>query len=527
MAVPLKGTRHIVKWKAAAILVVFGAVLIYPGIETTYFSQTGQSQTSSFTITSVTGATSLQRSTTTAQTESSTLTTTTSGVTCSGLTNSVRPTVSASGIAEVNRSILSALINRSQVCFSLSSTSIPYIVVTDAKSNKPIGLAYLTTDVAPSASWGYSGPIGVLVYVNATGTIEGVRLWTITDTWEAYPTTVQVYLNRFVNRSVFDPLQIGNDIQGITSATYTSNGIASGIRDAGRIVVEDFENNYSSHSGTGQIGNSLAVIGIMESEGTISSLILLGLFCCAVTAFWRGSNRVKYGVFAAAILYLGLLTGRMVSISDFPIFLMARLPPFDTNMFWYVLYGGTLFTSLLWGRLYCGYLCPFGAVTEILHKASPLKLKMPHWANRRLVYLKYVVLGATLLLTYAAIGGMATAAGFQDVEPFLALFLSVGDILAFVFLGAVLVASVFFERFYCSYICPAGAGLSLLGWFRVSEIRRWGECSRCGVCEADCPTGAISHGKISPLECMDCRRCEVNFLNSKICPHYAVERIAS
>jgi len=94
-------------------------------------------------------------------------------------------------------------------------------------------------------------------------------------------------------------------------------------------------------------------------------------------------------------------------------------------------------------------------------------------------------------------------------------------------LAAALALSIPFERFYCRFVCPAGAGLSLAAAFRVREINRWSECSTCRVCERSCPTGAIKGGKISALECFDCRTCEVNYLDQRICPHYASQRLAA
>jgi NosR/NirI family nitrous oxide reductase transcriptional regulator len=140
------------------------------------------------------------------------------------------------------------------------------------------------------------------------------------------------------------------------------------------------------------------------------------------------------------------------------------------------------------------------------------------------LFLKYFVLAMAVVLVFLAIHGIIVGASFFDIEPFSALFLLIGDGPAFIFLGVVLVSSLFYNRSYCSYVCPAGAGLSLAGLLRIREINRWPECSECRICEAECPTGAISGAKISTLECMDCRTCEANYLNISRCPHYAFTR---
>jgi ferredoxin/Na+-translocating ferredoxin:NAD+ oxidoreductase RnfG subunit len=526
MSIPLGKTRRVVGWRLAVVLFLVVMALAYS--EGTFLQ--GQGTTSQTTIqvsttTQISSTQSVSTSQTTSQTETS------------RTTHTINPEVSSSEIAKMNETTLERVVNRTGVSFSLSTTAVPYVVVTDNLSGNVVGLAYLTTDVAFYSSYGFSGPIAILVYVNTTGTIEGVRLWAIWDSYGGYAgeqivgsaswytsPVLHAYLNSFVNRSVFQPLQLGNDVQGITGATFTSTGVASGIRDGGRVVVEDFQQSIGE-PGLGQISLLIAALGSMDPRSALTILLLLGLFAGALLSFWAGRDWAKYTFLLASVVFLGLYAGRMVSINDFPIFLSGYFPPFNINPYWYVLYGGVLVTSLIWGRVYCGYLCPFGAVTELLNAVSPVKLRMPEAIHRRLVYAKYVVFAVAVILVYAAIKGVTTGSYFFDVEPFSALFLGASDVVALGFLGVVLVSSALFSRFYCSYICPAGAGLSILGRLRVQEIRRWPECEGCRVCERGCPTGAISRGRISPFECMNCRKCETNFLNAKICPHYATARI--
>jgi hypothetical protein len=532
MTIPFGKTRRTVRWRLGAVLFLVVLTLAYaegtaavgngPASRTT----TELSTTTEFsTTTEMTSAQSWSTSQTTSQTELSTTHTT-----------SINPAVSSSQIAKMNQSTLHSIVNASGVMFSLSTTALPYVVVSDNLTGNVRGLVYLTTDVALDSSYGFSGPIGVLVYVNTTGTIEALRLWSIEDmydnwevmgswSWSSSP-VLRAYLNSFVNRSVFQPLQVGKDVQGIAEATFTSTGVASGVRDGGRTVVEDFQQS-TGRPGPGQISLLIAALGSMDPRSTLTFLLSLGLFAGALLAFWVGKGWAKYAVYIASIAFLGLYAGRMVSIGDFPIFLTGYFPPLYINPFWYLLYGGVLLTSLVWGRIYCGYLCPFGAVTELLNTISPIKLQMPEAIHRRLVYVKFIILVIAVVLTFAILRGIASGSNFFDVEPFSTLFLSAGDAIAFVFLGFVLVASALFSRFYCGYICPAGAALSILGRLRIREIRRWPECEACKICERGCPTGAISQGKVSTLECMNCRKCEANFLNTSICPHYAAARTSA
>jgi polyferredoxin len=241
-------------------------------------------------------------------------------------------------------------------------------------------------------------------------------------------------------------------------------------------------------------------------------------FLVAVFAFRRDSDRFTNLLLGASVLFIGLFEGRMVTIVDSILLVPPALPPALTHILWYTLYAGVLVATLALGRLYCGYLCPFGALTALLNKAFPFKRRLPSRIHNRLVYLKYIVL---VFVFVEVVSGAFWAAG---LEPFTPVFLFKGDWWIVILAVAFVAVSVVFERFYCKYLCPAGAAMALVSQIRVFEIRRWDECRRCRICDRSCPEGAIVNGRISPRECLNCRVCEVNYLDEGICPHYAAER---
>ncbi len=412
----------------------------------------------------------------------------------------------------------------SNVSFVKSSTQIPYYVVTQGSTS--VGLIYLTTDISPKSCWGYNGMIGTISYVNTTGTIKGLFVYNNPDSW-GYRITQQ-WLNTFINRSVFERLQIGVDVNPVTGATYSSSGVIDGVRDAGRIAVTDYQQQLKAGSSSSVLGEAAILGGLvlnifgsidsLNNESTVALIALAYLFGAAIIGFELKSDRIKYGVWAFSILLIGFFAVRMVSMGDFYSFIHLMFPPFWRNLYWYALYGGVFVTSLFWGRFYCGYLCPFGAFTEILNKLSPVKFKIPVKYQSKLRWSKYIVLAVVVY-------GILQNTFLYQVEPFGTLFLFNGDTFAWVFLGLILGISIFYHRFYCKYICPAGAGMALLSALRIREIKRWPECKRCMICANQCEPQAIKGDHISAFECMDCRGCEKLYLNTRICPHYAQERI--
>jgi NosR/NirI family nitrous oxide reductase transcriptional regulator len=297
----------------------------------------------------------------------------------------------------------------------------------------------------------------------------------------------------------------GLSLDGSSNATITM--------DKDHVLVAVFAAPQSAPP-TSTTPHPLALVDIKDALGATA---LFGLFGTTYLAYRSNNERLKYAVLIAAVAFIGFYWARMVSIVDITQLSWSTLPPLFRNIYWYSLYGLVLLTSVIWGRLYCGYLCPFGAFIEILNRQSPLKLKLPLKVHSKLVYAKYIVLAVIVL------GVLAGAAWITGIETFQTFFLFRGDLWMWAVLVAALVLSVPFKRFYCSYICPAGAVLSLAGAFRLLEINRWPECGRCKICERACPEGAIVGAKISALECMNCRVCEENYLNVGLCPHYANE----
>lgn len=421
--------------------------------------------------------------------------------------------------------VIGLISNRTDVELVPSTGNYSYYIIRSPADQHVLGLVYYTPDVAPDWTFGYASNVGMLVYVDPNGTIQALNAYRIA--FESYRDRITPdWLQTLVNRNVYEPLQIGQDVQGVTGATRTSTAIVDGVREAGRRVVDSYkmtapqqkENASGSSAFQALITYAWAVIG---PRSIAETLAIVGLYASAIVAYAWDSKRVRYLVMGAAVIFIGFYMGRMVSIVDLTSLPLAGFPPILSNTYWYALFGLALITSLIWGRLYCGYLCPFGVFTQILHDISPFKIGIPLNVHRKLAYAKYLVLIGVVL---GVVLGDFWVTGF---EPFETFFFLTGQWWMWMIMGAAVLTSIPAERFFCRYLCPAGAALALLGGLRLREIKRWPECDRCLVCQRECPTGAIIGPKISALECMDCRECEKNYLDTRICPHYRLERLNS
>ena len=170
--------------------------------------------------------------------------------------------------------------------------------------------------------------------------------------------------------------------------------------------------------------------------------------------------------------------------------------------------------TLLFGPVFCGWICPFGTVEEFVGKIGRKIFKkrynnfIPFKLDKLLKYLRYVVLLLVVILT-ATSGKLL----FSNVDPYFALFniwSSEVTRLSLLILGLILIGSLFVERPWCKYLCPFGALLGIFNFFRIVKLKRNEKtCINCKVCDQVCPMNIdISTSKvITDHACISCLLC--------------------
>jgi polyferredoxin len=250
----------------------------------------------------------------------------------------------------------------------------------------------------------------------------------------------------------------------------------------------------------------------------------LGLFAAfatlAMVSFLRKSVPLKYLTLVLSVVYMGVYKSQLMSIVNVFGTLTGNLPIFSYSMGWYLFAAFTLVTTVLWGRVYCGRICAFGALTQIIDAVVPARLRVniPEPLERRASYIKYVIL-------FGAVGYYLVTREidfYRYIEPFW-MFTFQASTPLWIALGVLLVASVFVRNLYCRFLCPFGAALGLLSTLTVFRIKRWSECSTCRLCEKTCEWGAIRQRKIVMTECVRCDDCERLYADQARCPHWLLE----
>ncbi len=158
--------------------------------------------------------------------------------------------------------------------------------------------------------------------------------------------------------------------------------------------------------------------------------------------------------------------------------------------------------AALFGRHFCGYLCPIGAVQEAAYtiptKKIPVQQKGILSAIR--AFFLVAIIGGPFLFGIALLDYF----GFSD---FFKITLSAGTLIFII----ILLIAIFMYRPFCRIICPVGAILQAGAFPAIYKIRRTDACIECRKCEKTCPTNEAK-AEDSKSECYLCRRC------IEICP---------
>ena len=230
------------------------------------------------------------------------------------------------------------------------------------------------------------------------------------------------------------------------------------------------------------------------------------------------------------VVFIGWIAAGQLSIVNVLTFTNSLLHGFSWESYLidpmlFLLWSFVAFTLLLWGRgVYCGWLCPFGALQELLFRIAR-RLKLPEWEppeilHERLWALKYLIL---LALFGLSLQSLARAELFAEVEPFKTAFsMHFWRHWPFVVYALLLLAlSMVVRKAYCRYLCPLGAALTFPGRFRIFDwLRRRRECGRpCQICARECEVRAIRPtGEIIENECHYCLDCQVTYWDNCKCP---------
>ncbi len=260
-----------------------------------------------------------------------------------------------------------------------------------------------------------------------------------------------------------------------------------------------------------------------------SDLVALGLLLVVLfAALWGGQARLsrlraftplRLGVLAVVVGFVGwwgqgqlsiaTVLGVLRTATEGGSFAFLLYDPFSL-----VVWSAAIAGFVVWGRgLFCGWLCPFGALQEFAHHLGR-RLRLPRvepsaaW-DARLRMVKYLALAGLVATVWIAPDHVDTAVEIEPFKTAITVFF-VRDWYYAVYAAFWLVLGLVTFKAYCRYLCPLGAVMAIGGLLRVRDwIPRRLECgSPCQLCKVRCNYGAIRpDGSIRYSECFQCLDC--------------------
>ena len=239
---------------------------------------------------------------------------------------------------------------------------------------------------------------------------------------------------------------------------------------------------------------------------------------------------VRNGYLIYTVVFIGWYSLAQLSVVNVLTFAQAAMHNFQWEGFLidpmlFILWSFVAVTLLLWGRgVYCGWLCPFGALQELTQQLARRfgikQMEFSEMVHERLWALKYIIL---LGLFGVSLQSLAQAERLAEIEPFkTAITMRFQREWGYVvFAAGLILVSAINRKFYCKYLCPLGAAITIPGKFRIFDwLRRHRECGRpCQVCAVECEVQAIrKNGEINANECHYCLDCQVTYWNDRKCP---------
>lgn len=270
----------------------------------------------------------------------------------------------------------------------------------------------------------------------------------------------------------------------------------------------------------------LTIIGVVTMLGFLTLILFFQQAFVTRPRLWRWG---RTAFLTLTLVWLGLGVNGQLSVVQVMAFLHSMLNGFHWETFLiepviFILWSFVALGLLFWGRgVYCGWLCPFGALQElsnlIAQKLRVPQLKIPFAVHERLWVIKY---SAFVGLIAVSLYSMNEALVLAEVEPFkTAISMRMMRAWPFVlYVLVIIIAGLFIERFYCRYLCALGAGLAIPAKLKIFDwLNRRPQCGReCRLCEQKCTVGAIDPlGRINPNECVLCLRCQVIYSDPNTC----------
>lgn len=307
-----------------------------------------------------------------------------------------------------------------------------YFAVKNAE-NETVGSVLLSSPYSDGVK-GYAGPTPLLIALDKEGKIMQVRILANRETPGFLKSVTNAgFFESWNGLSVDEALQ--KDVDAVSGATYSSRGIQNSLK--ARLAVVSRQSVAETTDNSALWPNLcillvvvMALVCFFIPQKTKTLRLITLLLSILILGFWRDAMMSLY-------LFYGWLTNGLSLATEWVLVLVALL---------------AVMLPLFTGKaFYCTYLCPMGALQEMVGKACKKKVKM----SNKLVTVLLIVrkLYLLVILVLLALGIITNLVFFEPFSVFSVRSLTVFSV---VFAVIILAASLFINRAWCRFLCPTG-----------------------------------------------------------------------
>jgi uncharacterized protein with FMN-binding domain len=296
-------------------------------------------------------------------------------------------------------------------------------------------VGYATT----GTDYGYGGSMTLAVGATPDGRVHSLAVLEYRDTPDLLK-RAQALLGSLVGKPASDPFRVGEDVDAVSGATFSSRGLTNAARAGARRIAERATTSGSpnAHIELGAPEAALLVLALLAATGRNRP---------SLPPRVRGA--LKWSVRLGSLALLGVAFD-LAWVIAFPVRLLTGdWPPWQVHLYWYTLLAVVLLSFSRAGKSpYCPWLCPFGAAQDVVGLVGGARRRRPHHAAL-FAWIKRLLLAGAVLVALAL-----GSPGAGSYEVFGTLFRWTGSPWQFAALFFTALVAVFVRRPYCHWVCP-------------------------------------------------------------------------
>lgn len=372
---------------------------------------------------------------------------------------------------------------------------VSYFIVRDESANVS-GYIFSSEDLAPDVR-GFGGKMNLAIYVDAAGKLLGFHIIRSNET-PSYLELLGKWRQTLSDRQLFGPQPFAG-VDAVTGATLSSKAILSAIESSGR----RFAAQILGRSIQPQAKERPSWAAYLPDR---RGIYLIAAFAVSLLVTYKGGFRSRLAALILNLVVGGIILNAQYSTEQMVTLLSAHIPAVElTGVFLLVV--GVPALVIIFGNMYCGYICPFGAAQELLGYIIPKRFRQPIPTEKmqKARFVKYCV-----LLVFITVFFLSRNRATLAADPLILIFNLRFSVLNFrleslnwpasmwLIVIIAVAGAILYPRFWCRYVCPAGAFLSLFN--NIVILKKLLPAKWFGRCEF----GLTAKDQ---MDCIYCDRC--------------------